>query len=72
MKHYWSYCELCRRAMVVCGICGNNTCNGAEGKLKNGLSCHGCKQAYKKEKLEWKKEAHKFEQAPRIRSWRNF
>jgi hypothetical protein len=27
-KHSWSFCTWCHCAMVICGHCGNNCCNG--------------------------------------------
>ena len=30
--HRWSYCEHCMCPMVICGHCGNNTCNGGSGE----------------------------------------
>lgn len=38
--HEWYYCEHCSCPIVLCGTCGNNTCNGSEG-------CDDCKEAYK-------------------------
>jgi len=71
-QHYWTYCELCGWSTVICGICGNNTCNEETGKLKNGLECHGCAQAYKKRHREWHEQDPKFKHPSRIRTWRNF
>ena len=28
VAHSWSFCSTCRCAMVLCGHCGNNCCNG--------------------------------------------
>lgn len=30
-EHRWSYCSHCMTAMVLCGRCGNNSCNGGTG-----------------------------------------
>jgi hypothetical protein len=29
--HSWEWCGQCRCAMVICGKCGNNTCNAGHG-----------------------------------------
>lgn len=44
-EHYWSYCSLCDHDVVICGQCGNNTCNGGHGTV-NGKECDACKSAY--------------------------
>jgi len=44
--HFWEYCSLCERIIVVCGTCGNNCCNGGHGKLRDGTACPDCKSAY--------------------------
>jgi hypothetical protein len=31
IKHSWSFCSMCHCAMVLCGHCGNNCCNGGSG-----------------------------------------
>ncbi len=31
-SHRWSYCPHCMAVMVICGHCGNNTCNGGSGE----------------------------------------
>lgn len=41
-----AYCYLCRDWMVVCKSCGNNSCNGGYGKLKDGRICPDCEKAY--------------------------
>lgn len=43
--HFWDDCSMCGR-MVVCGKCGNNSCNGGYGNLPNGLVCDACPSAY--------------------------
>lgn len=53
MKHSFRYCSLCEREMVVCGKCGNNTCNGGYGTLKDGSLCDACPSAYE---LDYDKE----------------
>lgn len=43
--HYWDYCHLCEHDVVICGKCGNNTCNGGYGEI-NGEECDACPSAY--------------------------
>lgn len=31
--HTWEYCHLCNHNVVICGNCGNNTCNGGYGNI---------------------------------------
>ena len=45
--HFWSYCTLCERNIVICGKCGNNCCNGGYGTLPDGKECDACSSAYK-------------------------
>jgi len=53
--HFWDYCELCQCAVVICGKCGNNCCNGGYGEIigpnkVNGeivmITCDACPSAY--------------------------
>lgn len=44
-NHHWKYCEHCRVWMVVCGVCGNNTCNAGTGRTVKGVDCD-CEDAY--------------------------
>lgn len=44
-EHTFSYCELCERHVVICGKCGNNTCNGGKGQV-DGEPCDACASAY--------------------------
>lgn len=44
-EHYWDYCHLCEHDVVICGKCGNNTCNGGYGEI-NGEECDACPSAY--------------------------
>jgi hypothetical protein len=44
-KHIWDYCDHCKVAMVRCGGCGNNCCNGTYGVV-NGSPCTKCASAY--------------------------
>jgi|AntRauTorckE6833_2_1112554.scaffolds.fasta_scaffold00137_38 hypothetical protein len=47
MKHKWKYCGHCKMWMVICGKCGNNTCNSGSGDIKTGEPCEdGCEEAY--------------------------
>jgi uncharacterized CHY-type Zn-finger protein len=48
-NHKVSYCHHCKTEMVVCGVCGNNTCNAGYGMI-NGETCNSCKSAYDVEK----------------------
>ena len=45
IEHKWEYCELCEHDVVICGKCGNNTCNGGHGKV-DGKECDACESAY--------------------------
>jgi hypothetical protein len=45
MNHYWDYCSLCEHDVVICGKCGNNTCNGGYGEV-DGKQCDACESAY--------------------------
>lgn len=51
--HFWSYCETCGDECVICGVCGNNCCNGGYGKLASGLECTACPSAYEKQDAEY-------------------
>lgn len=41
--HKFVYCTHCRYPMIVCGYCGNNTCNGGVGETCKD----SCEEAYK-------------------------
>ena len=43
--HYWEWCELCEMEVVICGKCGNNTCNAGYGEV-DGEECDKCEEAY--------------------------
>ena len=43
--NHWYYCDHCERDTVICGKCGNNTCNGGYG-LVDGVKCDQCPSAY--------------------------
>lgn len=42
------YCEFCERKALICGKCGNNTCNGGYGVV-DGVECDQCPIAYKED-----------------------
>lgn len=44
-KHKWEFCEHCDHDVVICSVCGNNTCNAGHGTF-NGLECTDCESAY--------------------------
>lgn len=44
IEHHWEICGMCG-PMVVCGACGNNSCNGGYGEV-NGVKCEHCPSAY--------------------------
>lgn len=46
MKFEWKYCPTCETMMVICPQCGNNSCNGGSGTLKDGTRCAVCDLAY--------------------------
>ena len=45
MNHFWEYCTMCEHDVVICGKCGNNTCNGGYGSIA-GVICDACPSAY--------------------------
>jgi len=45
--HTIDYCDHCKGFMIVCGTCGNNTCNGVYGEI-DGKDCMDCRSAYEK------------------------
>ena len=44
-NNYISYCTHCEQQIVVCGLCGMNTCSGGYGEI-NGEPCPQCPTAY--------------------------
>lgn len=48
VKHTDSYCSHCKTPMVICGTCGNNTCNGMYGRVGDepDVICPDCPSAY--------------------------
>lgn len=60
MNHKFQFCEHCDRMMVVCGSCGNNTCNGGFGEVIGRekvdgeivmVACPDCESAYELDKI---------------------
>lgn len=45
-RNYRSYCSHCETDVVICGKCGNNTCNGGYGVV-DGVECDQCPSAYR-------------------------
>lgn len=45
-EHKMSFCLFCECYMMICGACGNNTCNGGYGQSKKGGKCNRCPSAY--------------------------
>lgn len=45
-EHKRAWCNHCGREVVICGTCGNGTCNGGYGTV-NGTDCPDCPSAYK-------------------------
>ena len=43
-QHMWELCPMCG-PMVICGICGNNCCNGGSGSGYKDIDCD-CHEAY--------------------------
>ena len=50
-KNYKAYCQQCEQDVIICGKCGNNTCNGGYGVLANGETCDECPNAYEQQGL---------------------
>lgn len=49
--HKWFYCLHCDREAVMCGVCGNNTCNAGYGEVMGPepgttMPCPYCESAY--------------------------
>ena len=45
IEHRWAFCDHCDHDVVLCGKCGNNTCNGGHGEV-DGNPCDACDSAY--------------------------
>lgn len=46
VEHKWELCSMCG-PMIVCGTCGNNSCNGGMGHLPDGKECPDCESSWK-------------------------
>lgn len=46
--NYKLYCPHCEREVVICGKCGNNSCNGGYGQIE-GVECDQCPSAYEED-----------------------
>ena len=46
IAHRWDMCPMCG-PMVVCGVCGNISCNAGVGTLPDGSYCTDCDEAYR-------------------------
>lgn len=44
-QHRWEYCAFCEHEVVICGTCGNNSCNGGYGTVGD-KDCPDCPSAY--------------------------
>ncbi len=47
--HFEEWCGQCERNVMICGKCGNTTCNSYQ-------SCSGCKSAYEMDEILERKE----------------
>ena len=54
--HHLSYCPHCRVPAVLCGTCGNPTCNAGYGQV-DGVQCTDCPSAYKACEM-WRIDPH--------------
>lgn len=50
-EHKVDYCDHCQMTIVICGKCGNNTCNGGYGEVigpepGTTVPCDACPSAY--------------------------
>ena len=52
--HKVSYCDHCEREIVMCGLCGMNTCSGGYGEV-DGKDCPECINAYKLDNEEMRR-----------------
>ena len=53
-EHIISYCRLCSRPIILCGRCGNSTCNGMYGEDGKCPECPGLNELCH----EWKIYEH--------------
>ena len=44
-KNRKEYCDHCGHEVIICGKCGNNTCNGGHGTI-GYIQCDQCASAY--------------------------
>ena len=56
--HKHAYCDHCERKIVLCGTCGNNTCNGGYGEVMGPepgttMPCPDCPSAYELDKQQF-------------------
>ena len=55
-NHRWFVCHMCGQA-VLCGTCGNNSCNGGIGRVGGDISqrelpeCPDCRDSWEWEKV---------------------
>jgi hypothetical protein len=59
--HKFSYCDHCERQVVLCGSCGNNTCNGGYGEVMSSvpgemMKCPDCPSAYDLDQSQYEKK----------------
>lgn len=60
-EHHWDFCEMCDCNVVICGKCGNNTCNAGYGDLPDGTPCDACPSAYELSDREWLSKNSKYD-----------
>lgn len=49
MTHFWEWCPGCCCYIVICGKCGNNTCNAGHGTIivdGKEVDCDLCPEAH--------------------------
>lgn len=61
-SHSFSFCSHCERNTVICGSCGNNTCNGGYGEVMSSnpekmMLCTDCPSAYDLDNNQFKNVA---------------
>lgn len=59
VQHKFSFCDHCERTIVICGSCGNNTCNGGYGEVNSPtpnemMQCPDCQTAYELDRSQFK------------------
>ena len=55
VEHRWVFCDFCGCDAVICGKCGNNSCNGGYGEV-DGKQCDECPSAYEMAEKRYKTE----------------